>query len=226
VAINKAKTSVWMKAFIIILIVAFVSSFLYAGFSGLFDLFSTPAGTGQQTTNAGSVDQINARFKPGVDALTAAVASQPTSYTALVNLGNAYFDWAQNLSTPPQGLTQVTTEAATAAVPLWVSARDAYSRAVKIKPGEPPVEIDFAIVTFYSGDATAAIVTAEAVTKRQADFAPAWLNLGVFYEQTGQTAKAIAAYQQYIKLDPQGQNVAFAKSQLTTLQKGTPATSP
>lgn len=224
-AINKAKTSPAMKIGIIVLIVAFVSSFMYAGFAGLFESFkgsgSTTTTTQQSTTPTATVESIAAQYKPGIDALNAAVASNPTSYTALVQLGNGYFDWAQTLSTPAQNQSRAATDALIAAVPLWGSAKDAYSRALKVKPGDPSVTTDFSIVTFYSGDTTTAIVTAEKVTKADPKFAQAWLNLGIFYGQSGQTAKAVAAFQEYLKLDPNGQNAAFAKQEISALQQGT-----
>ena len=218
-AINKAKTSPWMKGFIIILIIAFVGTIGYASLGGIVDLFRQPAAqTTAPTTTVVSVEQVNANFKPGVDALVAAAASDPTSYTAQVNLGNAYFDWAQTLSTPAEGASQITTAAMAAAGPLWLSSKDAYAKAVKIKAGDPAVETDFAIVTYYSGDTTSAIVIGERTTKAQPDFSQAWLNLGVFYAGSGQTAKAIAAFERYLKLDPKGQNVAFAQDQIKALK--------
>lgn len=220
-AINKAKTSGWMKAFIIVLIVAFISSFLYAGIAGLFDMFkSTPATTPVAATGD-LITTTNAQFKPGIDSLTAMVASEPTSYTALVGLANAYFDWAQTLSTPAAGTSQPTTAAIEAAGPLWLSAKDAYARAVKVKQGDAGVETDYAIVTYYSGETSSAIAIAESVSIKQPDFAQVWLNLGVFYTSSGQSAKAITAFERYLKLDPKGQNVTFANEQLKALKSGT-----
>ena len=50
-AINKAKTSMWMKAFIIFLIVAFVVTIGAASIPSIFQLFTQPTGT-QTTTQA------------------------------------------------------------------------------------------------------------------------------------------------------------------------------
>ena len=61
------------------------------------------------------------------------------------------------------------------------------------------------------------------MTKAKPDFSQVWLNLGVFYANSGQTAKAIAAFERYVKLDPKGQNVAFAQEQIKTL-KAAPTT--
>ena len=218
-AINKARTSPWMKTFIIILILAFVSSIGYASLgscSTLFTQSTTPTG---QTLSV--VQQVSNQYKPGVDALSAQVASDPTSYTALVNLGNAYFDWAQTLSSPQPNQSTVSSEALAAAMPLWAQARDTYAKALQVKPGESPVTVDYAITAFYSGDTTAAIVAAEGVAKADPTFAQAWLNLGIFYQQSGESAKAIAAFQQYLKLEPDGQSASFVKEQLTALQGST-----
>jgi tetratricopeptide (TPR) repeat protein len=224
VAINKAKTSPWMKGFIIFLIIAFVVTIGAASIPSIAQLFtSTPDQTTAPTTKVVTVEQVNANFKPGVDALVAAAASDPTSYTAQVNLGNAYYDWAQTLATPAEGASQITTAAAAAAAPLWVSSRDAYAKAVTIKAGDPGVETDFAIVTYYSGDTTAAIALGERTTTAQPNFSQAWLNLGVFYAGSGQNAKAIAAFERYIKLEPKGQNVTYAQDQIKAL-KATPTT--
>ncbi len=205
-AINKAKTSPWMKGFIIFLIVAFVATIGAASIPSIFQLFTQPSTsqTTTQATPAATVEQINAQFQPGITALTAAAASDPTSYTAHVNLGNAYFDWAQTLSTPAEGASQISTAAMAAVGPLWLSSRDAYAKAVKIKAGDPAVETDFAIVTFYSGETTSAIVIGERVTKTNPDFSQAWLNLGVFYANSGQNAKAIAAFETLRQARSQG----------------------
>ena len=221
-AINKAKTSWWMKSFIIFLIVAFVGTIGCCGPRGTVRLVHAAGRTTTTSTPtaAATLEQINANYQPGVDALVAATASEPTSYTAHVNLGNTYFDWAQTLSTPAQGASTVSTAAVAAAGPLWVAAKDAYAKAVKIQPGDPAVETDFAIVTFYSNDTSGAIVIAERVTKASPNFAQVWLNLGVFYANSGQSAKAITAFERYLKLDPNGDNAAFAKDQIASLKSG------
>jgi len=219
VAINKAKTSPWMKGFIIFLILAFVATIGAASIPSIAQLFTQPAATSTtKTTPAASVEQVNAQFQRGIDLLTATAASNPASYTAQVNLGNAYFDWAQTLSTPAEGASQVSTAAMAAIGPLWLSSRDAYAKAVKIKAGDPAVETDFAIVTFYSGETTAAILIGEKVAKSKPDFSQVWLNLGVFYANSGQIDKSIAAFERYVKLDPKGQNVAFAQEQIKSLK--------
>lgn len=229
-ALNKSKTSPWMKAFIIILIVAFVSAFMYSGIAGLVGLFQSSGGSSStsQNTPTDQVTAINDRYQQGVTALKTIAASQPTSYTAAVNLANAYYEWAKELSTPAQGQSQITTEAIVAATQQWTAARDAYAAAIKIKPNDPPTMVDYSVTMFYSNDATTAVTTALKVTKINPNFGPAWLNLGIFYGSLGQKANAVAALQQYLKVEPNGQSVAFAKQQLAALQKSSvsPTTTP
>lgn len=56
------------------------------------------------------------------------------------------------------------------------------------------MEVDRAICVFYSGDHEGAIADLEDLTAREGDFAPAWANLGMFYESHGDAAKAKKAY--------------------------------
>lgn len=63
----------------------------------------------------------------------------------------------------------------------------------------PSAEVDRAICVFYAGDHDAAIADLEVFTKRDATFAPAWANLGMFYEAHGDTKKAVDAYEHALK---------------------------
>ncbi|NTW28712.1 MAG: hypothetical protein HGA39_05040 [Coriobacteriia bacterium] len=214
---NKARTSPWTKGLIIVLIVAFVSMFMATGIVGLFDLFksNTPAST------QSAVQKLAATYDPQVTALKKAFESNPTSFTAAVNLANTYFDYAQELSTPATGQSSLSADASTAAAIQWANARAAYDAASKIKSGDPSVETDRSAATYYSGDTTAAVAIVSAITVSAPSFAPAWLNLGIFAEDLGQNAKAIAAYQQYLKLDPTGSGVSYANGRITALKAST-----
>lgn len=213
---DKSHTSTSMKVIISILIIAFISMFLYGGVASLIDLFK-PNPNQQAAVSTDPVASATAQFGPQVTALRTLTESQPASYTPLVNLGNKYFDWAQALGQA----SQTSTAAATAMGPLWVSAVDSYKKALAIQPGDPSVTTDLAIATFYSGDTTAAIALVAPVSKANPTFPQAWFQLGVFYEAAGQPTKAIAAYERYLKLDPKGEkgNADYVKTQLAALKK-------
>lgn len=77
---------------------------------------------------------------------------------------------------------------------------DLFARAVELydeyleTTDSPSAEVDRAICVFYTGDHDAAIADLEDLVERDASFAPAWANLGMFYESHGDTAKAEKAY--------------------------------
>lgn len=78
---------------------------------------------------------------------------------------------------------------------LFAQAVEYYDEYLKAAPSVS-AEVDRAICVFYSGDHEGAIADLEALVKRDGTFAPAWANLGMFYESHGDTAKAKEAYQQ------------------------------
>lgn len=220
--LDKSSTSLGMKIIIGLLIFAFISTFLYGGIASIIQAFQ-PDANQPAATSTDPVVAAQAEFQPQIDALTKLVESDPTSQTPLVNLGNAYFDWAQQVSQASQN----STTAAVTAQALWISAKDTYAKAIKIKAGDPALTVDYAIATYYAGDTAGAIAIALPVSESNPTFAQAWLNLGVFYQASGESAKAIAAFEQYLKLDPTDQqgNADFAKQQLDELKKSSTSTS-
>lgn len=210
-AINKAKTSLPMKIVLVFIIIAFVAMFIP---------WNTVLGSGGQqsgtTQTAGPLAAVDAKYQPNVAALTATLQSEPTSYTILVALGNTYFDWAIN----KQQASQSSSATAGADQPLWVAAKDAYSRALAVKAGEPPVEVDYSIALYYNGETDKAIARVEKVVKANPEFAPAYFNLGIFYEALGQADKALASFKKYLVLDPTGKqgNTQYAKDAVKRLE--------
>jgi len=211
----------WIKVTLIVLIVAFVLSFITIATNP----FSAPKADQTQTT-AGATDASDAQYQPQVNSLTAQLQSDPKNYGVLVSLANTYFDWAL----AKQQTSQNTTSSAGADLPLWISAKDTYARALEVKTDESPVRVDYSITLFYTGDTVGAIKIASEVAKDDPKFSPAQFNLGVFYAAAGETAKALAAFQNYLKLDPTGSsggNVDYAKQQIEALQKsGTSGSQP
>jgi tetratricopeptide (TPR) repeat protein len=223
VALNKSNTSLWVKILIIILIVAFVSLFMYTGIAGIFDLFKqTPA---SQTATVDHVTALSQQYQPQIDAFKAAAASNPTSYTAQVDLANAYYEWAAALSQPEPGKSQLTSAAMTAAYQTWGLAKDAYDKAVGLsKTFDPSTQTDRSYATFYSNDATGAITIVNEVIKKDPTFAQAWVHLGTYYEAVGKMSLAIPAYQKYLALDPKGASASGVAEHLKSLGASTTAT--
>lgn len=210
-AIDKSNTRPWVKVTLIILIIAFVLSFVALS-SNPWQAFQAPQQDPAQTANT-----VDAQFQPQVASLTNVLQSDPASYTVLVSLGNTYFDWAVQ----KQQASQNSTATIGADLPLWTAAKDAYARAVAVKNDESTVRVDYAIALFYTGDSTKAIEIAEGVMKDDPTFGPAWFNGGIFYQTIGDKDKAITAFERYLALDPEattGGSPDFAKEQLKALK--------
>ena len=76
-ALNKANTSIWVKILIIILIIAFVSLFMYTGIAGLFDLFKPTSTASAPSTTVDSVKAIQQQYQPSIDAYKTAGRERP-----------------------------------------------------------------------------------------------------------------------------------------------------
>ncbi len=214
-ALDKSRTSLGVKIVLIFVAIAMVGYLAPT----LFGLFGS-SGSGA-TTKSDVLSSLSAQYAPTIASYDAILRSDPTSYTVLVNTGNAYFDWAvkvQQASSTDQALLG-------ADQPMLLSARQYYERAQAVQADDPPVAVDLAITYFYSGETTRAIATATTVTKKHADFAPAWFNLGVFYGSNGNNPAAITAFEKAVALDPKGQsiNLQYAQQQLQTLKGSTAA---
>lgn len=212
-AIDKSRTSLGVKIVLVFVAISMVT-YLGASIVGFSDLFKS--NSSETDTKTDVLGQIAKQHTGAVQAYDAALRSDPTSYTALVAQGNTYFDWAMAV----QQASSTNQDYVGADQPMWLSARQYYERASEVKPGDPSMTTDLSIAYFYSGETSKAIAAAEGVTKKQADFAQAWFNLGIFYGAAGDNPKAIAAFEKTLALDPQGQksNTQFIQEQLTALR--------
>jgi tetratricopeptide (TPR) repeat protein len=210
-ALNKKQTSMTAKIVIIFVAVAFILVPIMGVIGSLGSGPSTP------TTQPGSTTQIAAKYKARIDADSKVLATKPKEYAILVDQANAYSDWA--------GEVQQATQGSGEAQPIFFLAVDAYKKALAVKPGDPAVATDLAIAQFYSGGIAEAIATIGGVMKKNPKFAPAFFNAGIFYRAAGDNAKAIAALEAAIKIDPKGQNVAQAQQLIDEMRKAGPSTS-
>lgn len=211
-ALNKAQTSLFVKIVLIVVALAFVASFIP------LLLPNTGAQQAEDVAQSGQLEQISVQYAPAAQALEQAVASEPTSYTALVNLGNTYVDWGAAV----EQAAQTNASAAGADVPMWNSAKSAYERAVAIRADEAGVLGDYAVTLFKLGDVEGAIIRGEEAVAIDGEFAPVWFNLGLFYEAANQPDKAIVAYETYVAVDPEGVSGDMARAQeaIARLQGG------
>ena len=228
-AMDKSRTSPFVKTMIVILAVSFVlgiGGFAGAGLSSCSANTSLlPGGTSTGTPGASAdttaqIQAINLRFTPQLSTREASITADPKNYDLLVAQGNDYYDWASQISSIAKTISPETAA-------LWGNAATFYQRALAVKPGDPNVATDCAIALFYAGKTDDAIKLAEQTRKDNPTFSPVVFNLGIFYENSSAAdgkAKAIAAYQDYLKLDPNGANAANAKQFLSQLGASATAT--
>jgi tetratricopeptide (TPR) repeat protein len=223
VAIDKSRTSPFMKGVIIFFIGLLVLGIGGASLVPLIEAIIRPGSTSATGGTAGSANTsdtiaaIGTRYSDKTKSIDASLAADPMNYDLLVTQAQAYHDWAGEI-------TNATQQTGGSDRPLWILALDYYKRALAVKPGDPNVTTDMAIVQFYTGDTAGAIATAEALVKVDPKFAPVHFNMGVFYDMSGDTARAISEYEAYIKLAPTGELVSEANTRITGLKSG--ATTP
>jgi tetratricopeptide (TPR) repeat protein len=223
VAIDKSRTSPFMKGVIIFFIVLLVLGIGGASLVPLIEAIIKPGGTSTTGGTPGSANAsdtiaaIGTRYSDKTKSIDASLAADPMNYEMLVTQAQTYHDWAGEIMNATQ-------QTGGSDRPLWILSLDYYKRALAVKPGDPNVTTDMAIVQFYTGDTAGAIATAEALVKADPKFAPVHFNMGVFYDTSGDTARAISEYEAYIKLAPTGELVSEAKTRITGLKSG--ATTP
>jgi len=205
-AIRKDKTSVLMKVGIVLLALTFVVALIPSVF-GALGSNKVPSPT---QTQSGS-DAAAAQYGPQVNSLLSQLKTNPKDYQTLVSLGNAYFEWALQVSKSPSGQSG-------ADQPIWQAASDAYRRALAIKPGDPSVTTDGATATFYSGDVKGAIAMVEPIMKKDKTFTNAWANAAIYYEADGRPALAKQVLQEFLKNNPKSPDAAKIQQQLASVK--------
>lgn len=186
----------WMVLAIagISLLLGMVIGYLAGTSSAIAELEANVAQNAQQQEDRGgsvSMPEGHPDVEVGEDG-TASLADGTDGSTAKADdltLANNYFDMgmsAMNAASDEAGKEQ--------ARGLFAQAITHYD-AYLAQNESAPAEVDRAISVFYTGDHEGAIAALEAFTKRDSSFAPAWANLGMFYESHGDTGKAIEAYE-------------------------------
>ncbi|MDR3307670.1 MAG: tetratricopeptide repeat protein, partial [Coriobacteriales bacterium] len=163
-------------------------------------------------TSAASDLDLAGMYESTLEKYQQAVKDDPSNYTNFERLGNVAFDWATSIST---GEMAPSTHAA---AELYTIAIDAYSKRLKLQ-ASPDVSVDRAIATFYNGDEAGAIALMEDYTKDDPYFAPAWANLGKFYESEEDYSKARECYEKALAANPDASMQEFAQEGLDNLPK-------
>jgi tetratricopeptide (TPR) repeat protein len=153
---------------------------------------------------------LQAMYAASLEKHEAAVEADPSNYNNYELLGNVAMDWAVaaqqgELDPSPYTIAE-----------LYEKSIAAYAKRLELKPS-PEVSVDKAIATFYNGDTPTAIAELEAFTAEDPYFAPAWANLGKFYESDEQYEKARESYQKALDSNPTDAMRSFAQQGLDGL---------
>lgn len=196
---SKGKTIV-IVIFAVVLVASlclpFFSSCSSAGSSSNAASSSSDASSASDAKSAAQVDED---YQAQVDSLTEKLAANSTGSTHLATvaaLGNAYMDWGDGLlqASDADDVIEHRQDVFTQAISY-------YDQYLEEDPDSNSVQVDRAICTYYAGDEQGAIEALEQFVAGNADFSPAWMNLGIFYEMQGQTDEATAAYSAAVEAD-------------------------
>jgi hypothetical protein len=215
-AIDKSRTSPFMKAVIIFVALTFVVGIGFTSMavtcSGSPTLPATPAGS---TSTTATIDALSLQYTPVIKATEASITADPKNYDLLVAQAQNYYEWGQQVQQALKGTDSGQD------TPIWKASSTYYARALSVKPGDVAIMGDYAVSLFYSGDTPAAIAEGEKVRTADPKFAPNLFNLGVFYGSSD-SAKAIAAFEAYLAIEPTGDMAQAAKDNIAALSPTTP----
>lgn len=164
------------------------------------------------TTNS-YMDQLDSRYQSTADSLEAKLESNPNDAAALINLANTYLTWgdmAKNYASTDEENAHVTDllQKAEGYYDTYLESNDAAA-----------AHVNRALCRYYLGDSAGAISALEKFVAATPDYAPAWANLGMIYQETGDTNKAEDAYNKALEVDPNDENgmKSYVTSQLQSI---------
>lgn len=177
---------------------------------------ATSADGSETSTDGSAMESIDAQYGTAAQQLASQYEADPTNPSTLLNLANGYFDWgvaAMNHAASDEDSAH--------ARELLARAVEYYDTYLADNPGAKSATVDRAICVFYAGDTDQAIEALEALISDDPSFAPAWANLGMFYESQGSTEKAADAYRRAIEASAEDDayNVgSYAQERLDVLE--------
>ncbi len=212
-----------VRAAIVIVVLVAVAALAVAVVTGAFSSAPASDGSDQEASSTSAsgaqdgsaMDQIDAQYGTAAQSLLTQYDADPSNPSALLNLANGYFDWGV------AALNHAGGDADEAhARELLSDAIGYYDTYLDENPGAKSATVDRAICLFYTGDADRAVAELQDLVSEDPTFAPAWANLGMFYESQGSTEKAADAYQKAIDAtadeDPYGVR-SYAEERLSAI---------
>lgn len=175
------------------------------------DSNSSDADSGSETDYVAKADE---KYGAQVTALEEKYASDPVNLATLLNLGKNYMTWGTYVRY--FGSTDADTSHANELLSNAVKYYDEY---LAIKDSAA-VRVDKALCAYYQEDGTSALQQLKELTESAPDYGPAWANLGLLYEASGDEESAKAAYAKAQETDPNDEYGAksYATQRLASLE--------
>ncbi|MDO4537681.1 MAG: tetratricopeptide repeat protein [Coriobacteriales bacterium] len=141
------------------------------------------------------------------------LAKDGSNLAALLNLGQNYMNWGYSAY-----YSSTTDEEKAYSKGLIDKAVSYFDKYLAINDSDA-VKVDRAMCSYYAGDTDAAVAAIEQITKDNPSSPLAWANLGVLYENKGDSEKATEAYKKAIEADPNDEYGAksYANQRLISL---------
>lgn len=182
---------------VVVVSVIMVVSILLPSFSQIF--------ASQPTTSSAptSFDGAASKYRPEVDSAKEAVDRDGGDKAAQLKLAQACYQWgiyAESYAGNDDEQSE--------AKELLDQARQAFGAYLNLEGSLESDEarnaaVDRALCDYYAGDTAACIESLKPVAD-ETNYAPAWANLGMMYQNQGSTQDAMDAYQHGIDADPDG----------------------
>ena len=218
------------KALIVLFAVLMALSLMLPSLSSIFSSSSSSSTSSEQTTSSDDpsssddsssessetdyVAKADEKYGAQVTALEEKYASDPVNLATLLNLGKNYMTWGTYVRY--FGSTDADTSHANELLSNAVKYYDEY---LAIKDSAA-VRVDKALCAYYQEDGTSALQQLKELTESAPDYGPAWANLGLLYEASGDGESAKAAYAKAQETDPNDEYGAksYATQRLASLE--------
>ena len=189
---------------------------------------SDSSSSSSSTSTTNTVDTIDSEYETLVSSLESKLANDPNNLATLLNLGRDYMQWGYQVVY--SGTTDADTTHGNDLLDKAISYFDQY---LALNDSNS-VKVDSALCLLYKGDTSGAISALQQITTDSPDYGPAWANLGLAYEISGDSTSALSAYQQAETTDADDEygaksyaekRIAAINSSTTSTTSGTSATS-
>ena len=207
--LNRDKLGLWTKIGAILLAVIFILSFILFGIGSttssynLLDLFRSPEAQQQAQPTTGSEEQLQ-RARAELD-------QNPEDPRLIRRVAGLYLQNGQ--TSEAIGVLEEGRKVAPNDPAIALVLGQAYDQQAQALTGERERQGTYA----KAGDAYVAATKGEENERRNAQ---AFLLAGQAYEQAGDKGKAIQYWNEYLKIEPDGEQADTVKERISTLLKG------